>query len=424
MKLYSVKQLKTRDTLKVRVPASKSILNRALILAALSSGPVRLLCGPYGEDTRALLGCLDRLGIRAERDESGLTVYGCGGAIPRKTAVLDVKSAGTAARFLPPLLAFCGGDYRFTSSEQMQNRPMSVLPLLQKAGARIEYERQSERFPFRLISDGIAADSVTVNTDESTQYASGLLMAACTRGTPFTVNLTGSRTDGSYIAVTLALLKSFRFGVTENGTSITVSAPRTACAISEYSVEPDLSAACYFYALSLLTGARVLVYGVQAQTLQGDGAFLKLLQARGVEFTETAEGLLADGNGVSSYCGFEEDMRNYSDQALTVAALAPFATSPSVLKNIGHIRKQECDRISAICENLSALGVPVTADEHNLYIQPAPVGGGRIKTYHDHRVAMAFSLIGLKTGNVVIEDPDCCGKTFENYFEILSEITA
>lgn len=422
METFRVKKLAKRKTIEVSVPASKSILNRALILAALYQAPVRLICGAYGEDTRALLGCFRALGIRTESDEQGLTVYGCGGNIPCKNAELDVKSAGTAARFLPPLLAFCGGNYRFVSSEQMAKRPMSVLPLLRQAGADVVYEQEADRFPFRLISNGILTDSITVNTDESTQYASGLLMAAGAQNTPFTVKLTGNRTNGSYIAITLSMMQAFGFQTLKNGTEITVSAPLTTAPL-EYAVEPDLSGACYFYALSLLTGAKVLVRGVRSPSLQGDAAFLTLLQDRGVTFTETDKGLLADGGSVSSYRGFDENMRDFSDQTLTVAALAPFAETPSVLKNVGHIRKQECDRIAAICENLTAIGVPASADENNIYIQPAPVKGGLIKTFHDHRVAMAFSLIGLKTGNIVIENPDCCRKTFDGFFDILSELT-
>lgn len=409
----------------VEAPSSKSILNRALLLAALADGTVRLRCGRYGEDTRAILGCLDSLGIRTEPYENGIRVYGCGGNIPRKNAELDVKSAGTAARFLPPILAFCGGNYRFVSSVQMEKRPMSVLSLLERTGVRFEYENQKDHFPFRMRSDGIPADSLTVDTDESTQYASGLLIAASVRGRsrPFTVKLTGKRTDGSYISMTLALLRAFGIPVRKNETEITVSAPDGESAPQEYEVEPDLSGACYFYALALLLRTKVLVRGVRTDTLQGDAAFLDLLRARGVKFTQTDTGLLADGSGVTSYPGFDEDMRDFSDQTLTVAALAPFATSPSVLKNAGHIRKQECDRVAAICENLSAVGVPAKADGNNIYIQPAPVKGGTIKTFGDHRVAMAFSLIGLKTGNIVIENPQCCRKTFDNYFDILSELT-
>ena len=157
---------------------------------------------------------------------------------------------------------------------------------------------------------------------------------------------------------------------------------------------------------------------------EGDKKFLSLLAARGVLFSDSEEGLLADGRNVTSFRGFEEDMRDYSDQALTVAALAPFADSPTRLTGLKHIRRQECDRLHAIAHNLSTLGVPVREEEDGVVITPAPVRGGTVETFGDHRVAMAFSLIGLKTGNIAIENPSCCKKTFDNYFQLLDELTS
>lgn len=430
MNTYSVRQFRgnrakdgsaeVRNRVEVSVPASKSILNRALLLAALANGSVLLRCGSWGEDTTALLSCLSSLGIATEPCKEGILVHGCGGKIPNRSAELDVMSAGTAARFLPALLAVCGGDYRFRSSEQMSRRPMEHLRLLEEAGARFEYDAQPVHFPFRMISSGIDTDLITVNTDESTQYASGLLIAASARKKPLTLRLTGSRTGGSYIQITLSLLKAFSVPVSRNGTELTVSAP--ASSPKEFAVEADISGACYFYALSLLFGIQTLVHGVRRDTVQGDARFLDLLAARGVRFTDTSEGLLADGSGITSYRGFCEDLSDFSDQTLTVAALAPFASSPSVLKNVGHIRKQECDRIAAICENLTALGVSARSDGDNIYIQPSEVKGGLVRTYRDHRVAMAFTLIGLKTGSVTIENPDCCKKTFDNFFELIDRL--
>lgn len=419
MDTYLVKK-NPRGTASITVPASKSILNRALLLAALASGPVRLVCGTFCEDTRALLGCLHLLGIETKVTQDGLLVHGCGGDIPNKKAELDVKSAGTAARFLPAALAFCGGDYLLTASEQMRKRPMSILPLLSRGGVRFEYLEKENAFPFRMISEGIKTDRLTVNTDESTQYASGLLMASSVRA-PFTLALSGRRAEGSYISLTLKTMKGFGIRSSRSKNEITVFPPDAPPAL--YRVEPDLSGACYFFALALLCRMRILIRGVSAQTTQGDFKFVKMLEARGLKLTETGDGMIADGTQAGAFEGFDEDFHDISDQAMTAAALAPFASTPSHLKNIGHIRHQECDRISAITYNLTALGVPCRETESDVYIQPAaPVTPARIKTFHDHRVAMAFALIGLKVGGVTIEDPDCSKKSFENYFEIIDDL--
>ena len=249
-----------------------------------------------------------------------------------------------------------------------------------------------------------------------------LLLAAACGTRPFTVRLTGDRTDGSYIRMTLSLLPSFGCEFSRSGEEITVF-PRKHAPCAFFETEPDLSAACYFYALSLLFGVKVTVRGVSSKTAQGDFSFLRLLEARGVRLTDTPQGLLADGSEVGPFRGFDENMHDFSDQALTVAALAPFASSPSRISGVGHIRFQECDRIAAIQKNLTAIGVPVTVSEDAITVFPAPVRGGRIETFSDHRVAMAFTLIGLKTGGIEIADPDCTGKTFEGYFDLITSLT-
>lgn len=402
------------------VPASKSILNRALLLSAFSEGDVFLKCGSFGEDTRAILGCLASLGIRCEVHSDGISVRGAGKNFPNKRAELDVMSAGTCARFLPAALAAIGGDYRFTSSEQMKKRPMEFLSALENAGAEIEFSEKKNAFPFRLCSEGFSRNEFTVDTDTSTQYASALLIAGALGKDKTDVRLLGSRTEGSYVKMTLSLLSAFGADWTRNGNIITVF-PATRPP-KEFEVEADLSAACYFYALALLFGIKVLVRRVKKNSLQGDIRFLDLLERRGVRFTETTDGLIADAVGVSSFSGFEENFKDFSDQTLTAAALAPFASSPTRITGIGHIRKQECDRIFAIEKNLTALKVPCESGNDFVHISPAKPVGGTVETFNDHRVAMAFALTGLKTGNLAIDDAECVKKTFEGYFDELEKL--
>lgn len=421
MELYKVRKFIQKKCVTLDVPASKSILNRAIVLAAFGKGDVTISCGSFAEDTRAMLGCLTALGIRWERCERGLHICGCGGNIPNRRATLDVRSAGTAARFLTAALAFLGGEYEMRASEQMARRPMEILSVLEEAGVHIEPLGEKGHFPFRLRSDGIHSEELVINTDVSTQFASGVLLAAAVSRS-LRVRLTGSRTKGSYLLMTLRLLDAFGASYSREGDVIRVIPSAHSPALFE--AEGDLSGACYFYTLALLLGAQVRVRRIHADSVQGDKKFLSLLATRGVLFSDSEEGLLADGRNVTSFRGFEEDMRDYSDQALTVAALAPFADSPTRLTGLKHIRRQECDRLHAIAHNLSTLGVPVREEEDGVVITPAPVRGGTVETFGDHRVAMAFSLIGLKTGNIAIENPSCCKKTFDNYFQLLDELTS
>ncbi len=421
MKSVCLKQFQSRSqTIAVSVPASKSLLNRALVLAALSRGTVTLDCGTFAEDSRALLSCLEALGICVEQSAERLTVHGCGGDIPIKTAEIDVMSAGTAARFLTVALAFCGGDYTITASPQMQKRPMEVLALLEQAGVQIEYLNEHGRLPIRLRSNGITADELAVDTDTSTQYASAILLAAPMRETPFRLKLTGTRTHGSYIGLTLQSLEAFGIDWTRTGDEITVYPAQTAP--DHITVEPDVSGACYFYSLALLFSAKVLVRRVRENSAQGDMKFLRLLANRGVRFRQLDEGLLADGSSVTDFKGFCEDVTDFSDQTLTLAALAPFASSPTRLTGVAHIRKQECDRVAAIEKNLAALGIKTEVSENSIAVFPAPIHRGTIDSFGDHRVVMSFALPALKTGLVTISDPDCCKKTFDDYFEIMTRI--
>lgn len=406
----------TDKTYAFDVPASKSVAARALLLAALSRGAVRIRHGELCSDTEEMLSCLHALGVKTEENDGVLTVYGCAGSFPVRKADLFVGSAGTVARFLPAVLAFSHGEYRLDASEQMRSRPMHFLKDLERAGVKFDFPEKEYAFPFVVRSNGMKDARFRIDTDASTQFASGLFLAAAT-GAEVTVELTGGRTDSEYLNMTLSLLSEFGYSVQRTGNSVTVRAD--AEAPEEFVLEADVSGACYFYALALLFRTKVLVRNVRMNCLQGDVAFLKLLEKRGVEFRQTQEGLFADASRVTDFAGFTESFKNFSDQTLTAAALAPFAATPTRIDGVSHIRKQECDRIAAIEANLKALGVPVNTEADAVSIEPAAPHEGIIRTFGDHRVAMAFALTALKTGRIAIDDPDCCRKTFQGYFQTL-----
>lgn len=420
METYTVRKLDGTAPLTAAVPGSKSITNRALLLAALSDGDCTVRGALFSDDSRAFLSCLAALGFDLRIDEENKTVRvgGTGGAVPRRTAEIDVRSAGTAARFLTVMLAFAGGDYLLRSSAQMERRPMEpLLRALSGAGVKIEYLKEAGHFPFRLHSDGIGVREMTIDTGTSSQFASALLMSAPILPQGLTLHLTGERTAGSYIGITAAMLSQFGIRYTRAGTDYFVPVQRYS--LREYAVEPDFSAADYFFAAGALLGRKVTVKGLARRSMQGDSRFLDVLRDMGCAVGESAEGTWVIGP--EKLRGVRVNMRDFSDQALTLAAIAPYASTPTVIEGIGHIRKQECDRIRAMCVNLSAQGVHFEERADGITVYPcAFVRPARIRTFGDHRVAMAFATAGLKEGGTVIEDPACTKKTFENFFTVLN----
>ena len=283
-----------------------------------------------------------------------------------------------------------------------------LLDVLENLGVNIKYLENEGHFPFVLKSDGLDNVSVSVDTTRSTQFASALILLKAIKN--ININLTGPRVDGAYIKMTQKLMEQFI-----NNKS------------ASFMVEPDVSAACYFYAMALLLKTKTLVKYVYKDSLQGDMRFLELIEAAGAKIKQRRDGILVDCRNVGSFDGFDIDMHDFSDQALTAAVIAAFAKTPSVIRNVRHIRKQESDRVMVIKTELEKVGCKVNIDEHDgmtdVIIKPGNLKGAEIDTYDDHRVAMSFALLGLKVDDIIINNPMCCKKTFENYFNQLDEIT-
>ncbi len=423
MDQYYVKKLENNRRIEVQVPGSKSITNRALLLAALSSRRCRLKGVLFSDDSRAFLDSLEKLGFEVEADEEtkDVTILGTGGRIPNTHASVNVRSAGTAARFLTVMLALAGGEYELQASPQMCRRPMKpLLDILKSAGVSFTFLGEEDHFPFVMRSRAVSLKEVSVDTGISSQFASALLMSAVLLENGLMVHLSGDRAEGSYIKMTLAMMEQFgiRPVKTDNGYQIPYTKD---FGQEEYRIEPDVSGACYFYAMAPLLQADVTVRNVHMDSLQGDIRFLKVLQDMGCGLSDEAEGVRITGSGLADYPGMDVSMKDFSDQTMTMAALAPFAKEPTVIRNVGHIRFQETDRIHAILTELSRMGIRCgeVPEADGIRIMPGAVQECRVETYEDHRMAMAFTLIGLKTGKITILDPLCCRKTFENFFDLI-----
>lgn len=407
----------------VNVPGSKSITNRALLIAALCEGTSVLKGVLFSDDSRHFLAAMQDLGFAVEIDEANCTVSitGCGGKIPKENATINVGSAGTAARFLAAFLGLSKGSYKILSSEQMKKRPMQeLLEALTMLGAKVAYEEETYHFPFTIGNTGCETNEVTVDIDKSSQFLSALLISSVLFEEDFRIHVTGTH-GMAYVDMTILMMEQFGVSVIrENETTFCI--PRKAAyQAREYQIEPDVSAAAYFYAMCPILSVRSKVQHVHFDCMQGDVRFVRVLEQMGCRAVEEEDGilLLPPEDGVIK--GGKFDFSAFSDQALTMAAISSFACEPVTIEGISHIRYQECDRLEAIRENLTRLGGKVECGENSVTIYPSDLNAATIETYEDHRVAMAFSLVGLVTPNVVILNPLCCRKTFEQYFEVLEQ---
>lgn len=398
---YQVKNIygKTNNkAITVSVPGSKSITARALLIAAIANGESTLFGVQFSDDCQTFLNCLKALGIKCEANGTTVKITGCGGKLENKKAEINVGSAGTAARFLPAFLAFQNGEYKLTCSEQMKKRPVSpLIKTLESLGAKFTFLEKQNSYPFIIKGTATPEASAEVDINESSQFLSALLISAVCAGFPLKIKANG--THGlDYVNMTLEIMRSF--GAKANG-DCGIYMVEGAYAARHYEIEPDVSAACYFYAMNKILGTRVSVKGVSADSLQGDLKFINLL---------------------NNFNGGKADMHEFSDQALTLAAIAPYLSKPTEICGVAHIRKQECDRISAIATNLTAIGVKCEEYGDGIKIYPSQPKPAKIQTFGDHRVAMSFALTGLCSDGIEIENAEVCSKTFKNYFEVLDGV--
>lgn len=426
---YRVKKAASHP-LAITVPGSKSITNRALLIAALADGTSVLHNVLFSDDSRYFLKALVELGFSVETEEENAVVRirGCGGKIPaitendRKEAAVYVGSAGTAARFLTAFLGLSDGTFRISSSEQMKKRPMQeLLNALQELGAVLSFEEEEYHFPFVIRNTGILKHEVTIDVDKSSQFLSALLISSVLFDGDFIIHVTGNH-GMAYVHMTVAMMKEFGVQAVMKDEKTFLIPGNAKYQPKEYCIEPDLSAAAYFYAMCPVLAVPAKVFHVHWNSLQGDIQFLHILQQMGCSAVEEEDGIRLEPPQEKKLHGGTFDLSSFSDQALTLAAISCFADSPVTITGIGHIRYQECDRIQAILTSLAKMGITCEQpDENSIKIVPGKPHGCEIETFEDHRVAMAFAIPGLVTDGIIIKNPSCCKKTFENYFEVLEQ---
>ncbi len=410
----------------VRLPGSKSISNRVLLLSALTDGTTSLVDLLDADDVCAMRRSLVLLGVQLHASEVGLQVEGCNGRFQAREASLFLGNAGTALRSLTAALAFSGGRYELDGVARMRERPIGdLVDALNCVGARIRYSA-AQGFPPLVIEPAsrLSSDRVTIKADVSSQFLSGLLMAAplISPGQGLTVSVDGVLISQPYVEMTLSLMKRFGVNVARERNEYRV--PQASYrSPGRFVVEGDASSASYFLALGAVAGGPVRVDGVGRDSVQGDVRFADVLADMGAQIDFGANHITASAPLNGRLRAIDADCNHIPDAAMTLAIVALFADGPSTLRNIGSWRVKETDRIAAMAAELRKVGAEV--DDGADWIRVTPPKQFReatIDTYDDHRMAMCFSLVAAGGVPVHIRDPGCVTKTFPEYFERLAEL--
>jgi 3-phosphoshikimate 1-carboxyvinyltransferase len=416
----AVAPLATVPSLTVTVPGSKSITNRALVLAALGGIHSCELHGALqSEDTEVMLAALRALGVDIEIDDvdPSRIFISHPEAFEKAPAAADlfVGNSGTTIRFLTAALGTLKGRYRLDGVPRMRERPIEeLLDGMRQLGVDAQSEQNNECPPVVVNATGQMGGTARIRGDRSSQFLSGLLMVGPFTANETVVEIVGPLVSEPYVAMTLRMIEQFGYRF-EVGPGHRYRFPpnqgRHFC--GAYAIEPDASAASYFWAAAAITGGRVMVAGLTRKSLQGDVRFVEVLEQMGCRVEETAAGIAVTGSALR---GVDVDMNDISDTVMTLGAVACFAEGPTTIRNVGHIRHKETDRIAALATELRKLGAAVEERDDGLTITPGPLRGCSVDTYNDHRMAMSLALVGLKVPGVVIRNPGCVAKTYPGFW--------
>lgn len=407
----------------IQPPGSKSITNRALICAALADGTSNLTGVLDSDDTQVMLDSLNRLGFGVTHDPVAGTVQisGADGSVPNRSAELFVGNSGTSVRFLTATLGMAGGEYVLDGVQRMRERPIGPLvEALQNWGSDVQAVSANQCPPVKIGAATGQGNAIQVKGNISSQYLSGLLMAAPQLDHDVRIEIVGKLVSVPYINMTLAVMRSFGVDVATEGdddqpTAFSIAGGEKYSA-TDYRIEPDASAASYFFAIPAIVGGSATVKGLDQNSLQGDVGFVRCLEKMGCDVKIGDNQITVSGTAIR---GIDIDMKDISDTVQTLAAVAVFVDGPSRVRNVAHNRVKETDRIGNLAIELRKLGIRVDEHQDGLTIHPGPLSAATFATYDDHRMAMSLALIGLRQEGVQIEDPGCVSKTYPGFFRDL-----
>ena len=411
----------------IKLPGSKSITNRVLLMAALGSGVTKLIDPLRSEDTDQMINALIKLGVSVKEvndDKNIIEIKGAEHNFPNKNTNLFLGNSGTTFRPLTAVLAMMRGDYYLSGIERMHERPIKdLVDALEQMGSSIQYEKNHGYPPIIINNSSIKiSEPIQIKGDISSQYLTALLIAGPISNNEFNIEVIGDLISKPYIDITLKLLTKFNiFYNNDNWRLFSLKKDSVYRNPTKIFVEGDASSASYFFAAASLAGS-IEIKGINKDSIQGDLKFLDIISKMGAKIEYKSDSIQV--SKASNLKGLEIDCIEIPDAAMTLAIMAVFADKPTKLKNIGSWRVKETDRILAMDNELTKMGVEVstTHDSMTIFPQKQLNDNISIKTYNDHRIAMCFSLFCLKNLNITIQDPNCVNKTYPDYFKDLKSV--
>jgi 3-phosphoshikimate 1-carboxyvinyltransferase len=400
----------------MHVPGSKSVTARALFLAAAARGTTVLRRPLVSDDTEGFAEGLVKLGYAVERGPEAWTIEGRPEGPPVGEAEVYCRDGATTARFLPALAAAGHGVFRFDASAQMRRRPLGPLTeALRDLGVDLTHEGAEGHHPVTVRANGIKGGRITLDAGLSSQFLTALLLVGPLTSEGLEITVT-DLVSAPYVEITLAMMRAFGVEVRRSGETFFV--PPQPYTAADYTIEPDASTASYPLAAAALTGNSITIPGLGSGALQGDVRFAEVLGQMGADVEMSRDAVTVTGTG--SLAGVTVNMRDISDTVPTLAAIAPFADGPVRIEDVYNTRIKECDRLEACAENLRRLGVPVSTGRDWIEIHPALPHAAEVACHGDHRIAMSFSITGLRTPGITLDEPGCVKKTFPGFHEALA----
>jgi 3-phosphoshikimate 1-carboxyvinyltransferase len=402
----------------VRIPGSKSITARALFLAAAASGTTTLRQPLDSDDTEGFATGLTALGYEVRQEPAAWTIEGRPEGPAVREADVYCRDGATTARFLPALAAAGHGLFRFDASAQMRRRPMGPLvQALRELGADVTCTGEEGHHPMTVRADGIKGGRIQLDAGISSQFLTALLLVAPLSEAGLAITVT-DLVSAPYVDITIEMMR--RFGVDVGRDGDTYVTQSQAYQAADYLIEPDASTASYFLAAAAVTGHSVTIPGLGAGSLQGDLRFAEVLGDMGADVRVDPDSVTVTGADGGRLRGLTVNMRDISDTVPTLAAIAPFADGPVRIEDVHNIRVKESDRLESCAENLRAMGVPVQTGRDWIEVSPAQPQSAHVRCHGDHRIAMAFSITGLRAPGITLDDPDCVRKTFPGFHDALA----
>ncbi len=402
---------------KIRIPGSKSLTNRAILIASLAKGESQLTGVLHSDDTHYMIEVCKSLGIQCAEENDTLKIVGCDGNLAPCNKELYVGNAGTAARFLTAMLPLGKGNYILNGNERMQQRPiMDLIVSLRALGVTVKDINNTGCPPVQITADGIQGGDLTIPGDKSSQYVSAIMMAAPYALKETNIQISGELVSRTYVDMTRRIMLDFGANCTWQGEQDLKVSPEQRYMGCEYDIEGDASSASYFFAMAAITKGEIKVKGLTPNSSQGDLGLLGILEQMGCQVSWLQNEVTVTGGELNAV---DVDMNTMSDVAPTLAVISLFAKGTTYIRNVENMRIKECDRISATVKELRKLGATVKEWDDGLSIE----GGGsltaaELETYDDHRMAMSFSLAGLKIPGVTILEPGCVSKTFPRFYDM------